>query len=66
MTPRDLGPEVRSGLLAARAAKEVYAAAYERLAEQAQLELGAGLTLESRKTRRKAELAMRAYRSEDT
>lgn len=64
--PRDLGPEVRSGLMAAREAKATYIAAYERLCELAQLELAVDKPLTSAITRRRAEIALRAYRAEDT
>lgn len=53
-------------LLAADEAKVVYLRAYEKLAEQAQIEMGAGMTKLAEITQTQAEIAMRAYRAEDT
>ena len=49
---------------AAKAAQRQYARAYDRLAEEAQLHLGAGHHLMARKTARQASLAMRAWQAE--
>lgn len=64
--PRDLGPEVRSGLLAANAAKAVYYDAAKRLFELAALELSENKPLTSAITRKRAEIALRAAKAEDT